>query len=88
MPSLVLLDVLGDGRRRGVVRVARRVLGPDDERLGRLAGPVVVDGDDGAVVDEGVREKVRFELGRGDLMALGGYFGQREMFFPPPPNTL
>lgn len=69
---LVLLHVLFDGAAdlgvgfaRGYGRGAL-----DDKRLGDFAGAVVGDGDDGAVVDEVVREEMRLEFRGCDLEAL------------------
>lgn len=61
MPGLVLLDKLGQLGGDLVVGLARGGRGGlDDVGLGGLAGAVVGDGDDGAVVDEGVAEEVGF----------------------------
>lgn len=66
--------MLLDGAADGSVGLARGEGGGglDDKGLGDLTGAVVVDGDDGAVVDIVVGEEVRLELGGGDLEALSG----------------
>ena len=61
MPGLVLLDKLGELGGDLVIGLAGCGGGrADDVGLGGLAGAVVGDGDDGAVVDEGVAEEVGF----------------------------
>lgn len=67
---LVLLDVLLYGAANVGIGFSRGGGGLYDKRLGDLAGAVIGDGDNGAVVDVVVGEEVRLELGRGDLEAL------------------
>lgn len=72
MPSLVVLDVLGNCLRHMVLGMGRGMGAPDDVGLGDFASAVVGDLDDGAVGDELVGEEVGLELSGGDLVALQG----------------
>jgi len=70
--SFVVLDVFGDLHGNIFVFARGHGFRYDDKGFGDLAVLFVRDGYYSAVVDGWVAEEVGFELGGGDLVALGG----------------
>lgn len=68
--SLVVLDMLVDLGGHFLIAARRHGRRLDHKRLGHLPALVVWHGNYGAVIDGGVREKMGFQLGGGDLVAL------------------